>query len=93
MKKIFLFLTPDGVTYSSPKRLYPDVDNLQVLGYGEGDDEEDALKNCIQNNKWVFDTDFDAVFCVEIKGKISPRKRYFLKDFAEIFLKGCVRKK
>jgi len=26
--KIFLFLTPDGITHSSGEKIYPDVDNL-----------------------------------------------------------------
>lgn len=34
-KRLFLFVTPDGVTYSSSSEIYPDVDNFQVLGYGK----------------------------------------------------------
>ena len=47
-RKLFLFITPDGVTYSSPDKIYPDVDNFQVLGESEGWDEEDAFKSFIE---------------------------------------------
>ncbi|WP_297478000.1 hypothetical protein [Thermococcus sp.] len=55
-KRLFMFVTPDGFTYSSPHVLSPDVDNFQVLGFGEGKDEEEAFKDFLQSNGWVLDT-------------------------------------
>jgi len=79
-KRLFLFITPDGVTYSSPSEIYPDVDNFQVLGYGEGETEEDAFEDFIKQNKWVLDTEFKEIICIEIKTKISQGKIFTLKD-------------
>jgi predicted AlkP superfamily phosphohydrolase/phosphomutase len=39
-KRKFLFLTLDGITYSSCNNFYPDVENLQVLGWAEGINEK-----------------------------------------------------
>ncbi len=81
MKRLFLFITPDGIAYSSSEKLSPDVDNLQVLGYGKGKNEEDALKNFLRSNMWIFNTNFDEIICVEIKKEIPKSKRYFIRDF------------
>lgn len=77
-KRVFLFITPDGVTYSSALKIYPDVENLQVLGYGEGATEEEAFDNFIEQNKWILDTEFKEIICVEIKRKISEGKTFYL---------------
>lgn len=78
-KRLFLFLTPDGVTYSSSRRIYPDVDNFQILGHSEGIDEEEAFESFLCENKWVLDTDFKEIICIEVKMKISQGKRFVLK--------------
>jgi hypothetical protein len=78
-ERMFLFLTPDGVTYSSAEKLYPDVDNLQVLGWSEGKSEEDALNNFLGSNTWFLETDFREVICVEIVRPIRKSKRTLIK--------------
>ncbi len=50
-KRLFIFMTPNGATYSSPIEMYPDMENFQVLGFGEGINEEEAFKDFIENNK------------------------------------------
>jgi len=66
-KKLFLFVTFDGVTFSSDELDEPDVDNLQVLGYGEGLDEDKAFKDFLAQNQWVLEKRFAEAICVEIK--------------------------
>ncbi len=78
-KKLFLFVTPDGITYSSPQKTYPDVDNFQVLGESEGINEEDAFKSFVDKNQWILDTDFKELICIEVKSKISRGKSFILK--------------
>ncbi|MCR4410682.1 MAG: hypothetical protein QHH43_10190 [Candidatus Saccharicenans sp.] len=78
-KRLFLFITPDGVTYSSPERNEPDVDNYQVLGYGEGKNEEEAFDYFISQAAWLNDTKFEEVISVEIKHKIYEGKHFNLK--------------
>lgn len=79
-KKLFLFVTFDGVTFSSDELDEPDVDNLQVLGYGEGLDEDEAFKDFLAQNQWVLDKRFEEAICVEIKNRIYKRKVFSLKD-------------
>ncbi|ASJ13397.1 hypothetical protein [Thermococcus thioreducens] len=75
-KRLFVFITPDGVTYSSPDETYPDVENLQVLGFGEGSNEEEAFEDFIKNNKWVLETQFNEVICIEVKSRIYREKDF-----------------
>ena len=78
-EKLFLFLTQEGVTYSSASKIYPDVDNFQVLGYGKGATEEEVFDDFIKNNQWLLETDFNEVISIEIKSKISQGKVFYLK--------------
>ena len=73
-KRLFLFITPDGVTYSSTIKVHPDVDHFQVLGYGEG------FTDFIKRNIWILDTEFNEVICIEIKSKISEGKIFYLQN-------------
>ncbi|HEC76959.1 MAG TPA: hypothetical protein ENI33_06865 [Thermoplasmatales archaeon] len=77
-KRKFLFLTPDGVTYSSCNEPYPDVENLQVLGWAEGFNEEEAFNTFLRDSKWVYETGFREIMCVEIKHPIRKSKRFFV---------------
>jgi len=78
-KRLFLFLTPDGLTYSSSGKTYPDVDNFQILGHGEGVNENEAFESFIRENKWILDTDFKEIICIEVMSKISQGKSFVLK--------------
>lgn len=77
--RFFLFLTSDGVTYSSCEELYPDVDNLQVLGWAEGSTMEEAFERFLKANRWILDTNFKNVICVETKTKIHEGKRFLIR--------------
>jgi hypothetical protein len=79
-KKLFLFVTPDGVTYSSAELYEPDVDNFQVLGCGEGLNEDEAFKDFLAENEWVLEKGFEEAICVEIKHRIYKGKVFSLKD-------------
>lgn len=78
-KRKFLFLTFEGVTYSSPDKIEPDVENLQVLGYAEGKDKEEAFKTFLKENKWIFKTSFSEIICIEVKERISDGKIFYIK--------------
>ena len=80
-KRLFMFVTPDGFTYSSPHVLSPDVDNFQVLGFREGKDEEEAFGDFLQSNGWVLDTHFNEAISIEVKHRIHEGKVFYLKDY------------
>ncbi|WP_456328939.1 hypothetical protein [Archaeoglobus sp.] len=79
-KRLFMFLTPDEVTHSSCGNIYPDVDNFQVLGLAEGSTEEEAFEEFLNTNKWVFNTNFKNVICIEVKSRIHEGKMFLLDD-------------
>jgi len=78
-RKLCLFVTPDGVTYSTPELSEPDVENYQVLGYGEGLNEDEAFRDFLKNNQWLVDTKFEEAIAIEIKQKINEGKSFYLK--------------
>ncbi|MGB9806401.1 MAG: hypothetical protein ACPLRT_06580 [Thermoproteota archaeon] len=77
-KRRFLFLTFEGTTYSSFEEIEPDVENLQVLGYAEGKSKEEAFENFLRENKWILETSFSEVVCIEVKDRISEGKIFYI---------------
>lgn len=65
--KNFIFLSDEGSTYQ-PKSssLEPDVENLQVVGFGQGDTAPSALQDLIDKNAYLRETNFDEVWALEV---------------------------
>jgi hypothetical protein len=59
----FIFLTHEGLTRSPNNQ---DIENLQVLGFAEGESETDAFVNFIQENSYLVGTDFNDVSAMEL---------------------------
>lgn len=55
MKK-FIFYTFEGYTESPTGQM---VENLQILGFENGKNEDEAFKLLIANNQWIIDSGFD----------------------------------
>lgn len=66
----FIFLTHEGLT-KTPNNV--DIDNLQVLGTAEGDDEAGAFNNLIQENSYLVNAAYDEVLALELLSE----KQYF----------------
>ena len=66
--RAFIFVTSDGSTFQpdsdSPT---PDVENMQVLGFTTGIDEEEAFRNLLDENNWLRETSFNNLVCFELK--------------------------
>ena len=65
MKK-FIFLTPEGKTFSPNNS---EVENLQVIGIIENAlDQNDAFKKLLKENEWIIDAEFNVAefICYEI---------------------------
>ncbi len=57
MKK-FIFITSEGETIAPNGSV---VENEQVIGIVEvADNEDEALKKLLQENSWIFDTEFNV---------------------------------
>ncbi|GAG73420.1 hypothetical protein ES705_00385 [subsurface metagenome] len=67
MKK-YIFITDEGFTFQPDNDDYePDIENMQVIGFGEGDTVDDAMENMIQENPYLRDTKFNKVIGMEVK--------------------------
>jgi hypothetical protein len=66
--RAFIFVTYEGYTYQPNSiSVEPDIDNLQVLGFAFGEQEEQAFENLMTENEWLLATSFDEIECLELK--------------------------
>lgn len=56
MKK-FIFVTPEGQT-QSPNGT--EIENLQVIGFADGENEIEAIKHLLKENAWIWDSGFNV---------------------------------
>ena len=78
MKK-FIFITTEGYTYQpDSESTTPDIENLQVLGFGEGKTVDEAFLDMIGENPYLRDTNFDEATGIELKN--GKRKILYLSD-------------
>ncbi len=59
----FIFITPEGETKTPTGE---DIENLQVLGFGEGIDVNDAFNNFMRENYYIRTTNFNEVTGIEL---------------------------
>ncbi len=69
--KNFIFVTQEGETRTPTGE---NIENLQVLGFGKGADVKDALKDFVENNKYLDNTGFSDVIGIELA---SDEQFYF----------------
>ena len=81
MKK-YIFITAEGMTYQpKTKSEMPDIENLQVIGFGEGNSPDDAAKNMLKESEYLKETNFDEIIGIELK---SDKQTYhYLSDFCQ----------
>jgi len=75
--RYFIFITTEGYTYQPDSvSIEPDIENCQVLGFGQGIDEQEAFIDFNNKNLWLNETKFDKVIAYELKN-IPQSNRYF----------------
>ena len=75
----FIFITNEGYTYQPKSQsTIPDIENMQVVGFGQGKTAKDALKDMIRDNKHLIKTKFNEIIGIELKD--SKSKRFYLKE-------------
>ena len=66
--KAFIFISKEGYTFQpGSKSIEPDVDNLQILGFGRGENSEEAFQNFLNESKWVQKTSFEEAIALELR--------------------------
>lgn len=66
MKRHYIFLTHEGLTKTPNNE---DIENLQVLGTSDGENETDAFNNFVEETQYLSDTDFNEIFALELTSK------------------------
>lgn len=64
--KHFIFLTRDGFTETPGNA---NIENMQVLGFGTGENEESAFSNCIKECKYLENAGYSDVVVYELKNE------------------------
>lgn len=78
MKK-YIFITSEGFTFQpGSESTAPDIENLQVVGFAEGNSPEEAIKSLLMTSPHIAETSFDEVTALELKSENGPS--YSLKD-------------
>jgi len=63
----YIFVTTEGFTYQpGSETIEPDVANLQVVGFGEGPNPDEALAEMLQQHEWIEATTFSEVLCYQL---------------------------
>ena len=63
----YIFLTDEGYTYMpNSESDVPDINNLQVIGISNGENEKDAFYNLMSQSENLMETSFDKIFCYKL---------------------------
>lgn len=66
--KNYIFITTEGTTcHPVSNFLELDIENCQVIGFGEGNNPKEAFNDLIKENDYLLETNFDEVICFELK--------------------------
>ena len=69
----------EGLTYQpDTESEMPDIENLQVVGFGGGDSPEEAAKNMLKESEYLKETNFNEVIGIELKS--DERTWHYLRD-------------
>jgi hypothetical protein len=74
----FIFLTTEGYTFQpNSDAATPDIENMQVIGFSNGDTADEAFENLLNTHAYLRDTSFKRVFCYKLdKDYEKDRKEY-----------------
>ncbi len=71
----YIFLTTEGFTYQpNSASSEPDIENMQVIGFSQGDTVQDALRKLLELNEYLVNTNFDEIFAIQLE---NDHREYF----------------
>jgi len=75
----YIFYTDEGSTYQpGSESVMPDIENLQVIGFGRGESPEAAVRNMVSENGYILETAFNELIGVELRSE--ERTFHYLRD-------------
>jgi len=82
--KSYIFITTEGYTFQpESESIESDIENCQVIGFAQGEDQQQAFQNLIKENSYLLETSFDELICFELK------HRDFWKNKSYFYLNDC----
>ena len=74
--KHYIFLTIEGSTFQPDSNcVEPDIENIQVIGFANGNEAQDAFEQLLKENDYLVETNFNEIFSLALSG--STEKKYF----------------
>ena len=75
----YIFITTEGTTFQPNNIILgPDIENLQVIGFADGDTVQGAVIRLVELNKYLSDTNFDEIFAIRLAD--DHREYFSLRD-------------
>ncbi len=71
----YIFLTDEGTTFQ-PNSIsdFPDIENLQVIGFASGENSKEAFSNLLKENKYLKKTSFTNIFSYKMDNNYEETK-------------------
>lgn len=64
----YIFITNEGMTYQPDSdSIDPDCENAQVIGFSNGNNQEEAFDNLLKENTQLKYTNFNEITCYQVK--------------------------
>jgi hypothetical protein len=84
----YIFLTDEGYTFMpNSESDVPDIENLQVIGISNGDNEKEAFYNLMSQSENLVETSFDKIFCYKLSNNyMESYSEFSIKDDYDIEL-------
>ncbi len=77
--KRYIFISTEGFTHQPETTgSEPDIDNMQVIGFGQGDTAKDALRQLLELNEYLVNTSFDEIIAIQLAN--DNREYFYLSD-------------
>lgn len=71
----YVFITNEGFTFQPySDSAEPDIENMQVIGFAQGDTVKAAIRNLLESNTFLVETSFDEIFAIQLK---NDHREYF----------------
>jgi len=82
--KSYIFITTEGFTFQpNSESQMPDIENCQVIGFGKGQNAQEAFENMLMSQKYLHETNFDEIIGLELKSE--SKENFSLADYKKSF--------
>lgn len=71
----YIFIKTEGSTYQpNSDNPEPNIDNLQVIGFAQGNTVQSAFGKLLELNEYLINTNFDEIFAIRLA---DDQRHYF----------------